>query len=123
VGAPASRTAFVHGPDSGEPPLTIDVIRLPSRMLPFRFDARVLLLVRGTNKDGEHRRGAVLQSVYGMTAAETEIALQLAQGKTPEAIAQHRRVSIGTVRGQIKALLAKAGVNRQIELVARLNQL
>jgi DNA-binding CsgD family transcriptional regulator len=58
-----------------------------------------------------------------MTTAETEIALQLAQGKPPEAIAKQRNVSVGTVRAQIKALLAKAGVSRQVELVARLNQL
>jgi DNA-binding NarL/FixJ family response regulator len=49
--------------------------------------------------------------------------IQLAQGKLPEPIAKQRNVSIGTVRAQIKALLAKAGVSRQVELVARLDQL
>lgn len=39
------------------------------------------------------------------------------------AAANHVVILHGTVRAQIKALLAKAGVSRQVELVARLNQL
>ena len=50
------------------------------------------------------------------------IALQLAQGKTTETIAQERKVVVGTVRAQIKSLLSKLGVNRQVELVATLNE-
>jgi DNA-binding CsgD family transcriptional regulator len=122
VGAPANHIVVVHGPE-GAQPLVLDIIRLPSRTLLSALDTRVLVLVRGMGAGGERRRSALLQSVYGMTAAETEIALQLAQGKLPEAIARQRNVSIGTVRAQIKALLAKAGVSRQVELVARLNQL
>jgi DNA-binding CsgD family transcriptional regulator/phage tail protein X len=120
--SPATRVIVVHGADK-KAPLAIDVIPLPSRCLPLAFDARVLILVRGFGTPDEERRRVILQSVYGMTAAETEIALQLSTGKTVEAIAQARTVGIGTVRGQIKALLAKAGVSRQVELVARLNQL
>jgi hypothetical protein len=35
----------------------------------------------------------------------------------------YQEVAVGTVRAQIKAIFAKTGVNRQIELVARLSQL
>jgi DNA-binding CsgD family transcriptional regulator len=122
VSASANHVVIVHGPD-GTQPLVLDVIPLPSRTLLATFDARVLVLARGIGFNGDRRRSTLLQTVYGMTAAETEIALQLAQGKSPEAIANQRNVSIGTVRAQIKALLAKAGVSRQVELVARLNQL
>jgi DNA-binding CsgD family transcriptional regulator len=120
--APAARVIVVHGPNKVAP-LALDVIPLPSRSLPLAFDGRVLVLVRGFGTTDEERRRAILQSVYGMTVAETDIALQLSAGKTVEAIAQARAVGIGTVRGQVKALLAKAGVSRQVELVARLNQL
>jgi DNA-binding CsgD family transcriptional regulator len=121
AGAPASRLVVVHPSEPGAAPLAIDVISLSRRGLSFAFDARVLVLVRGFADD--KRRAAILQSVYGMTRAETEIALQLCAGKTPEAIAGGRHVSVGTVRAQIKALLDKAGVNRQIELVSRLAQI
>ena len=50
-------------------------------------------------------------------------ALQLADGKTVQAIAINRGVAVGTVRAQIKAIFTKIGVNRQIELVARVSQL
>ena len=58
----------------------------------------------------------------GFTSAETDIALQLARGQSTEAIAQHRKVAVGTVRAQIKSMLAKLGVSRQVEFVARLNE-
>jgi DNA-binding CsgD family transcriptional regulator len=122
VGSVANHVVIVHGPE-GTAPLVLDIIPLPSRALIATFDARVLVLARGIGANGDRRRSTLLQSVYGMTAAETEIALQLTQGKAPEAIAKQRNVSVGTVRAQIKALLAKAGVSRQVELVARLNQL
>jgi DNA-binding CsgD family transcriptional regulator len=60
---------------------------------------------------------------YGLSAAESHITLQLAEGKTVQAIAMNRGVAVGTVRAQIKAIFAKIGVNRQIELVARVSLL
>jgi DNA-binding CsgD family transcriptional regulator len=122
VGAPFARTLVVRKAEKHPTPLVLDVIALPNRRFEFTFAPRLLILVRGA-ANHDQRRSAILKSVYGMTAAETEIALQLSQGKTPEAIAHHRNVGIGTVRAQIKALLAKAGINRQIELVARLSQI
>jgi DNA-binding CsgD family transcriptional regulator len=120
VGAPFARTVIVRKSERDLSPLVVDVIGLPAREFELMLVPRVLVVVRGA--DNRQRRATVLQMVYGMTAAETDIALQLADGKTPEAIAAHRSVSVGTVRAQIKALLAKAGLSRQIELVARLSQ-
>ena len=48
--------------------------------------------------------------------------MQLTAGSTVKAIAASRAVSVSTVRVQIKAVLAM-GVRRQVELVARLNEL
>ena len=47
----------------------------------------------------------------------------MAQGHTAESIAATRSVAIATVRAQIKSILAKFGLTRQIELVAQLGQL
>ncbi len=121
VGAPFGRTVIVRRTERDLAPLVVDVIGLPTREFELTLVPRVLVVVRGA--DSGERRAEILQSVYGMTAAETDIALQLADGKSPEAIAENRSVSVGTVRAQIKALLAKAGLSRQIELVARLSQL
>jgi DNA-binding CsgD family transcriptional regulator len=122
TGAPALRTVVVRGADESAAPLVLDVMLLTSAAVSFLSGPRVLIVVRGS-RGADSRKTAVLQGIYGFTAAETDIALQLAQGKFTETIAQERQVAVGTVRAQIKSLLAKLGVNRQIELVARLGEL
>jgi DNA-binding CsgD family transcriptional regulator len=52
-----------------------------------------------------------------VTPAEAALVATLAEGGTLEQHAQWRGVSIGTVRGQLKQVLAKTGTNRQAELV------
>jgi DNA-binding CsgD family transcriptional regulator len=116
------QTVVIHAGDNHAPPLTVDVMPLPRQRLELRFDARALLVVRAEAGD-EGRRAAVLRDNFGFTPAEVEIALALARGMKAEAIASARGVSVGTVRVQIKSLLAKAGVNRQVELVARLTRI
>jgi len=99
----------------------LDVMSLPSVALEFSSAPRVVVVARGS-RGGDTRRAALLQGVYGFTSAETDIALLLARGQSTEAIAQQRKVTAGTVRAQIKSMLAKLGVSRQVELVARLNE-
>jgi DNA-binding CsgD family transcriptional regulator len=118
--APAITTIIVRGADDAAP-LVLDVMSLPSVALEFSSAPRVVVVARGSRGDGA-RRAAMLQGVYGFTSAETDIALQLARGQSTEAIAQQRKVAVGTVRTQIKSMLGKLGVSRQVELVARLNE-
>ena len=103
-------------------PLILDVIRLPSRGLELNFEASVLIVPQGGG-GGDTRRRALLQTIYNLTAAETDVAMLLSQGRTAEIIAAERGVAIATVRAQIKSILAKFGMSRQVELVARLGQL
>ena len=121
-GAPLTRAIIVRSGEHDLTPIVLDVISLPPQSTEFSFMPRVLVIARGSTGTNE-RKAAILQTAYGMTSAESDIALQLCSGKSPEMIADARKVAVGTVRAQIKALLAKAGVNRQIELLARLNQL
>jgi DNA-binding CsgD family transcriptional regulator len=116
------RTVIVRCGEQDAMPMVLDVIALPARTLEFCLAPRVLVVVHGT-QGADSRRRKVLKSVYGLTAAETDVALQVAQGRTTEAIAAARGVVVDTVRAQIKSILAKLGFTRQIELVARLNQL
>ena len=112
------RSVVVHHRAS-ERPITIDVLPVASKRLDLRPRSHVMLVVRAATSD-DRRRANLLFESYGMTAAEVEIALSLFKGRKPEVIAQERGVSVGTVRIQIKSLLAKAGMTRQIELVAHL---
>lgn len=117
-----NRTIVVRGDRIEGPPLVLEVIPLPRPEYDLELAPRVLVVARGTKVPGD-RRTAVVQAAYGLTAAETQIAVQLGVGETPQAIADARGVAVGTVRAQIKTICAKVGVSRQTELVARLNDL
>lgn len=124
VAAPRNSTVIVRRSAQDAAPLVLDVIALPHHRFGFTFVPRVLVLLRGEGVNAANeRRTAILRSVYGMTAAETEIALDLLAGKSPEEIATGRTASVATVRTQIKSVLTKAGARRQIELVARLGRI
>jgi DNA-binding CsgD family transcriptional regulator len=66
---------------------------------------------------------ADLQSSLGLSRAETTSALMLSDGQSLAEIATTRRVSIYTVRNQIKSAMAKTGCRRQSELVRKIEQL
>lgn len=120
--APAVQTVIVRKEFATLPVLVLDVIALPQRQFELGFAPRVLVLARGERND-DSRRSMILRAAYGLTAAETEIAVKLADGRAPEAIAQARGVSLATVRFQIKSILAKAGVKRQVELASLIGRL
>jgi len=59
----------------------------------------------------------VLRALYGLTHAETEVANGLLTGYALEEIATLRRVSVGTIRQQLKRILGKTGTGRQSDLI------
>lgn len=73
----------------------------------------------------EHREPAepLLRQAFGLTPAETHIALALARGQDLQEIALANGVSPGTVRTQLKAIFAKTRTHRQAELVALLGRM
>lgn len=89
--------------------------------LPIRtegYPARVLVTTgspdRNADADGIDAR---LRRAFGLTPAEAEIARWLSEGYSLEAISHHRAASIGTVRNQIKSVMAKLDVRRQSDVV------
>lgn len=59
----------------------------------------------------------IVARLHGLTAAEARVAVRLFEGKTPDEIAELHRVSINTVRAQMKSLFRKCGVRTQSQLV------
>jgi len=57
-----------------------------------------------------------LQS-FGLSPRESELACALAGGETLADYAEHRRLSIETVRSHLKHAMSKLGVRRQVDLV------
>jgi DNA-binding CsgD family transcriptional regulator len=56
---------------------------------------------------------------FGLTAAEARVAAAIAQGFSPQEIAQRDERSVHTVRAQLKAAMTKTNSNRQVQLVGR----
>lgn len=78
--------------------------------------ADLVLLVTDPEQPVNYPDG-ILRALYGLTPAQTEIANGLLTGYTLDEIACLRKVSVGTVRQQLKSIMGKAGVSRQSDLV------
>lgn len=63
-----------------------------------------------------------LQHMFGLTGAETQLALRLAQGHAPLDIARSWHLSRTTIRSQLASLFQKTETKRQAELVALLGR-
>ena len=63
-----------------------------------------------------------LQCLFGLTAAETQLAVELARGRNLLDIARTRRLSRTTIRSQLASLFVKTQTRRQVELVALLGR-
>lgn len=63
-----------------------------------------------------------IKTALGITAAEAKLAAALLQGVSPDEFADERQLSKHTVRNQMRSLLAKTGMRRQIDLVRMLQK-
>lgn len=62
----------------------------------------------------------MLQRMFGLTAAETRLALEMARGDVPADVARCRHLSRTTIRSQLASVFAKTQTKRQAELVTLL---
>lgn len=115
------RTVVLRTGDSPAEVEIADVVTLPSRPYSFGFQPRTLVVIRGAER-ARPGVAAVLGRAYGLTAAEADIALAIAEGETREEIATRRRASLETIRSQLKTVFAKLGVNRESQLVGRMRR-
>jgi DNA-binding CsgD family transcriptional regulator len=65
----------------------------------------------------------ILHQLFALTPAESRLANWLLTGRSISEYANERRISVETVRTQLKAILSKTGMRRQAELVALLSRL
>ena len=59
---------------------------------------------------------ALLSGLFDLTAAEARIARGIADGATLATLAAQQHVGLATIRSQVKAIFAKTGVTRQVDL-------
>lgn len=104
---------------AGRAPVFMEGFRLPLRPWSFGRLPHAILVAKQTRRD---RAGvlAFLSAIYGMTSAEADIAMRLYEGKSRADIAGERAVTAETLRGQIKSVYAKTGVDGEAALVRAL---
>jgi DNA-binding CsgD family transcriptional regulator/PAS domain-containing protein len=108
---------------SGRPSYRLELRPLPASC-GFRCEDRaamVLALIHDPCRAAQslERR---LRTTYRLTQAETALALAVASGTVLQDYADQRGVTIGTVRFQMKQVLAKTDCRRQIDLVRLLSR-
>jgi DNA-binding NarL/FixJ family response regulator len=118
----ALRSVVLRNEQALDVPVVVDVIDLPAQHSELGFAPRTLVIVRSESQR-DASKAAIARVAYELSGAEADIALLLCRGDNAESIAKRRRVSVGTVRAQIKKISAKLGVKSQIEVVARINRL
>jgi DNA-binding CsgD family transcriptional regulator len=103
----------------GRPPLLVHGAPLARSAQDSFGQARAVLMI----VDPEAQlvpQAPVLRQVFGFTGAEASVAIALSSGRDVDEIARMRGVSPGTLRNQLKTILAKTGAHRQAELVGLL---
>ena len=104
--------------NAGRAPALVSFLPLPPQSWAFGFTPRAVVIVR-TEPRVSGPDGAVLEALYGLTAAEAAVARALLAGDTREEIAAGRGSSLATVQSQLKSVFRKAGVTREIEGIAK----
>jgi DNA-binding CsgD family transcriptional regulator len=87
---------------------------------PRALDASVVVVVLlDLNIPPQLDAGSV-QKAFGLTAAEANLAIEIARGRTLTEISRSQGISVNTVRGHLTAVLSKTHTRRQAELSALL---
>lgn len=97
--------------------LILDINILPHHDWDFSILPKLIITIR---TPAQQFSTQTLAQMFDFSQTESQIAALFAQGKSRQEIAALRGVSIETIRAQFKSIFAKTGVNREIELMAKL---
>ena len=111
-----SRTALRLGP-LGDRSLLCSLwhVRPQETMSAFGSEPAFLLSVL-PRQPGATVEPAYLEALFDLTPAEARVTIALQGGESAQAVAQSRRVSIETVRSQVRSIYTKTGANTRAEL-------
>jgi len=73
--------------------------------------------------DASPRLERVVQASLGLTTAEVDVTMRLAQGLTLKEAAEELSISVNTARNHLQSVFDKSGINRQSDLVLVVTQL
>jgi DNA-binding CsgD family transcriptional regulator len=96
--------------------LSVTVAPLAALALPMFARGPAVLVTIADNRADEAVVRRNLEDVFGLTAAETRVALALLAGASPRIAAQRFDVSVNTIRSQMAAIFAKTETANQAAL-------
>jgi DNA-binding CsgD family transcriptional regulator len=96
--------------------------RLVNQIINARSDGTSTVILLDLDAHPEPAPGT-LRRLFGLTAAETQLAVELSRGRNLLDIARSRRLSRTTIRSHLAALFVKTQTRRQAELVALLGRI
>jgi DNA-binding CsgD family transcriptional regulator/PAS domain-containing protein len=118
------RLLVLRGPTTrSELQVRVQALDRPGRMKTSAYDRHaggpVLLMF---SDPGMHPAlpAGLLGILFALSPAESRLAAALCQGQSLSEYAHQQDVSVGTVRGQLKQVMAKTHVSRQSQLIQRL---
>jgi DNA-binding CsgD family transcriptional regulator len=97
--------------------LFISAIRPHESMQAFGPSPKALVIVHEAGNARACVDPWLLAECFSLTPAEAKVAAKLATGATVKEISRQHDTAVSTVRSQVQQLLAKAGVERQSDLV------
>lgn len=106
----------------GKQPLLAYPLKLSSMSENIFADAQALLVLVDL-ENHERPPEANLQSLFGLSLAESRLASRVATGEPIDKVADELQISKETARNHLKSIFAKTGVHRQAEFVALLASL
>ena len=101
------------------PCLTVHVNPLGDKEIDFR-PWRIAALVLVVEHEPTRPDPAHVEAVLGLTPTESQIAVCMAEGKTPREIAALKGCKVRTVRWHVEKIFQKRGVSRQVDLVRQI---
>ena len=96
--------------------LRLRITPLPSWHSPFGCAGAIAVFLSDSN-DLITSLASTLRHFYGMTVAEARLTEALVNGYSLQEYAERQHISIHTARTQVKGATAKAGAQRQVDLV------
>ena len=121
MGGQGTAGTVTVGRSSGQPKLMLHASPVEDGWMDFGRRVAALLLVVEPGTQARLDKDLVAEAL-GLTAAETEVAVMLSEGRTPRAIATLTGRRISTVYDLLKHTYRKLGVSRQADLVRLLWQ-
>jgi DNA-binding CsgD family transcriptional regulator/PAS domain-containing protein len=113
---PLARRRFLVRGQGRRRPVLVNVSRVVGPVLDVLPGGRLLLVLSDLGA-GESAGVTELEALFGLTAAEAQVAAAIFDGAEAADIARMRNVAETTVRKQIANIFRKLDVNRQVDLV------